>query len=202
MKQAVSRETRGRGEFWAVAQTVTKREAYVAARIADASFEVFAPRTKIRVNSAFRIVALFPGYVFVRIVDRWRIVSKTPGVLRLIMNGEQPARCPEAEIEKIKMATMRNGLVQLPKTPKPRTFKVGQNVRVVSGSLTGFDAVYAGMSAHDRQIVLLTMFGRQTRVELAAIDQIVPLETCAPKKTDVDGLGGAKTASPNRAARA
>jgi transcription antitermination factor NusG len=190
--------------FWSVAQIYINRESSVASRIADAGFEVFAPKTRIRINGAFRVVTLFPGYAFVRIVDRWRAVAKTPGVHGLVMSGELPARCPDVEIEKIQ-ATMRNGLVQLPKMPpraRVRPFKIGQNIRVISGSFTGFDAVYAGMSTRDRQLVLLTMFGRETRVELATIDQIVPAETCAQNQSGVGGFNGDKIASPYRAARA
>jgi transcription antitermination factor NusG len=175
--------------FWAVAETFIYRESKIANRIADAGFEVFAPKTRLRFKSQSRIVALFPGYVFVRIVDRWRAVAKTAGVRGLVMSGEQPARCPDPEIEKIR-AAMRNGLVQLPKIPqrpKPKPFKLGQNIRIVSGSFTGFDAVYAGMSTRDRQLVLLTMFGRPTRVELATIDEIVPAESCAQRQVGVSG---------------
>jgi transcription antitermination factor NusG len=190
--------------FWSVAQIYINRESYVAGRITDAGFEVFAPKTRIRVKGTFRVVALFPGYAFVRIVDRWRAVAKTPGVLGLVMSGEQPAQCPDIEVEKIR-AAMRNGLVQLPKMPqraKPRPFKVGQNIRVLTGSFTGFDAVYAGMSTRDRQLVLLTMFGRQTRVELATIDEIVGAESCAQNQSGVRGFRGEKIESPRRAARA
>jgi transcription antitermination factor NusG len=187
--------------FWAVAQTFMHRESYVAARIADAGFEVFAPKTRLRVKGEPKVVALFPGYVFVRIADRWRVIAKTAGVLGLIMSGEQPANCPEAEIEKIRAATMRNGLVRLPPQPKRQLLKVGQTVRIASGSFCGFEAVYHGMSARDRQLVLLTMFGRPTRVELATIDEIVPLETCQPNQIGVGGIPGDKS-RPTAARRA
>jgi transcriptional antiterminator RfaH len=162
--------------FWSVAQIYINRESYVARRITDAGFEIFAPKTRIRVKGTFRVVALFPGYAFVRIVDRWRAVAKTPGVLGLIMAGDHPACCPDAEIEKIKGATMRNGLVRLPKPPKSRAFKPGQNVRISSGSFCGFNAIYQGMSPRDREIVLLEMFGRETRIELGAGDLIQPAD--------------------------
>jgi transcriptional antiterminator RfaH len=88
------------------------------------------------------------------------------------MAGDHPACCPDAEIEKIKGATMRNGLVRLPKPPKPRAFKPGQSVRISSGSFCGFNAIYQGMSPRDREIVLLEMFGRETRIELGAGDLV------------------------------
>jgi transcriptional antiterminator RfaH len=158
--------------FWAVAQTSSNRESYVAERIAESGFEIFMPQTRMRINGDSRIVALFPGYLFVRIIDRWRAVTKTAGVLGLIMSGEQPARCPEDEVEAIK-SQMRNGLVRLPKpAPKPRVlpFKLGQAVRIISGSFCGFEAIFDGMSARERELVLLDMLGRKARVELAPGD--------------------------------
>lgn len=158
--------------FWVVTQTITNRESFVAERIEEIGFEIFMPQTRMRINGDPRVVALFPGYLFVRILDRWRVLTKTAGVLGLIMSGEQPSRCPDSEIEKIK-SQMRNGLVRLPKpAPKPRMlpFKIGQAVRIISGSFCGFEAIFDGMSARERELVLLDMLGRKARVELAPGD--------------------------------
>jgi hypothetical protein len=46
------------------------------------------------------------------------------------------------------------------------------------------------------------MFGRQTRVELATIDEIVGAESCAQNQSGVRGFRGEKIESPRRAARA
>jgi transcriptional antiterminator RfaH len=162
--------------FWAVAQTVTNRESFAAGRIADAGFEVFAPKAKMRANGCWRIVALFPGYLFVRILDRWRIVTKTAGVLGLIMHGEQPARCPDAELDKIRSQIMGNGLVRLPKPLPKRRLERGQDVRIVAGPFCGFNAIYDGMSASDREFVLLDILGRKARVEVTPADSVVPLQ--------------------------
>jgi transcriptional antiterminator RfaH len=155
--------------FWAVAQTVTNRECFVAERIEETGFEIFMPQTRMR---DARVVALFPGYLFVRIIEQWRAVAKTIGVLGLIMSGERPACCPEEEIERIK-SQMRGGLVRLPKPALPKgSFEIGQRVRIVSGSLRGFDAIYDGMGAHERECVLLEILGRKSRVELAEGDML------------------------------
>lgn len=159
--------------YWAVVQTVTNRENFVAERVGECGFEIFMPRTRMRVNGSHRVVALFPGYLFVRIIDQWRMVTKTLGVLRLIMNGEQPAACPDDEIDKIKAQTMRNGLVRLPPIPAP--LAIGQSVRIESGLFQGFEAIYEGMSARDRQIVMLDMFGCRNPVELALDDTLTPM---------------------------
>ena len=152
---------------WIVAQTIARRENVAARYIVNAGLEVFDPK----VSMHGRIVALFPGYLFVRIVDHWRIVAKTAGVLSLIMSGEKPARCPEREIDKIK-AMMHNGLVRLPLPKKTAPFTAGQDVRIVSGPFCGFDAIYDGMNKHERECVLLEILGRKVRVEIASSDDV------------------------------
>jgi transcriptional antiterminator RfaH len=162
--------------FWGVAQTVSRRERFVADRVIEEGFETFTPRVRVRINGQWRVVALFQGYLFVRIINQWRVITKVVGVLGLVMNGEQPGRCPDVEVEKIKAATMRNGLVRLPKPPpRPMPLKVGERIRIVSGSFRGFEAIYEGMTAHEREVVLLDMFGRETRIELSSDDQLAPL---------------------------
>jgi transcription antitermination factor NusG len=44
----------------------------------------------------------------------------------------------------------------------------GARVTIAAGALVGFDAIYAGMTASDRELILIEMLGRQTRVEIAA----------------------------------
>jgi transcription antitermination factor NusG len=76
--------------FWAVARTLTRRESFAGERIEVAGFEIFVPKTAKG--------PLFPGYLFVRIVDRWRVVDRTLGVLGLIKFGDMPAKCPDREV--------------------------------------------------------------------------------------------------------
>jgi transcriptional antiterminator RfaH len=143
--------------FWAVARTLTRRESFAADRLMTSGFEVFVPRT--------RSGPLFPGYLFVRIEDRWRVVDRTLGVLGLIKFGERPARCPDREIETWQSQTDAHGWVRLPER-RPNGLSPGDTVRV--GALT---AVYAGMSTHERQVVLIQLLGRQMAVKVKP-DQI------------------------------
>jgi hypothetical protein len=56
---------------------------------------------------------LFPGYLFVRVVDRWRAFERSLG-LALVKFGAAPARCPDAEIAKLIARTDPDGVVRLP----------------------------------------------------------------------------------------
>jgi len=165
--------------FWIVAQTMGGREEFASDRVHDSGFEVLLPKTRIRVpKHSPKIVPLFPGYFFARIKDRWRIIEKTIGVLSLIMAGEQPAKCPDCEIEKLINGMDRNGIYKLPKAPKPSKhyrYRLGQGVRIISGTFRGLNGLYEGQSAKERELILLELFGRSVPIEFDD-DQIVPLE--------------------------
>jgi len=142
--------------YWAVARTLVRREAFAASRLEVAGFEVFVPKAKSG--------PLFPGYLFVRIIDRWRIVDRTVGVLGLIKFGDAPAKCPDGEIEALQSRIDSRGLVRLPRTPsRRRPIPPGAKVRIGA-----FTAIYAGMSPRERELVLIDLLGRQVAVELRA----------------------------------
>jgi transcription antitermination factor NusG len=94
----------------------------------------------------------------------------SPGIAGLVMNGERPARIPDAAIVELK-SRERNGYVVLPAPPKPNSdFKAGDQLRVRSGPFTGFAGLCAGMAPQDRVAVLLTMFNAVREVALARDD--------------------------------
>ena len=73
---------------------------------------------------------LFPGYLFLWVVRGWWDARWSPGVVRLIMDGQVPARVPDDVISEIR-SRERNGLVEL---LKPRDGLIpGAKVRVVEG---------------------------------------------------------------------
>jgi transcription antitermination factor NusG len=55
---------------------------------------------------------LFPGYAFIAIELQWHAARWYIGVRRLIMDGVQPAKVPDAVIEEIR-ARERKGAVEL-----------------------------------------------------------------------------------------
>lgn len=164
---------------WAVVQTMSGREDAVAERIERIGYAVLAPRAKFEINGKMRISAIFPGYIFAEVRSSWYDIKNQPGVTRIIMAGEQPARVPNAEIETIMKRIGRNGLVKLADAPKANPLSSGSAVKILTGSFQGLNAVYRGMSARERQIVLLELLGRKVSVELHKDDRIVPTRSCA-----------------------
>src|ERR1700722_73607 len=77
--------------FWGVVRSLPKREAFAAERLRmDGGFEVFLPQIQTKRTSQ----PLFPSYLFARIVEQWRSINYTLGVLCLVRVGDCPARLP------------------------------------------------------------------------------------------------------------
>jgi transcription antitermination factor NusG len=161
--------------FWSVVQTTTGHEMVVADRIERVGYETFIPKAKFNINERERITPIFQGYMFTLIESGWYHVKWTQGVLRIIMSGDQPAAVPDEELRRLLDMTDDDGLVRLPKAPEPAPLVVGATVRIATGMFKGFSAIYDGMTARDRERVLLDMLGRKVLVELRADDRIEPV---------------------------
>ena len=159
--------------FWAAIRTPGQRESFAAELVALAGFEIFLPRVRALVGARWKTGPLFPNYVFVRIVDRWRVLERTMGVVAVVRCGETPARCPDEEIAALLMRTDPDGVIRLsarPSSPQQvrRAFAPGEAVTVTGGAFAGFHGLHSGMSVHDREIILLDVLGGKRPVEIAA----------------------------------
>jgi transcriptional antiterminator RfaH len=154
--------------FWGVVRSLPKREAFAAERLRmDQGFEVFLPQ--VQTKRAFQ--PLFAGYLFCRIVEQWRSINYTLGVLCLVRVGDCPARCPDREIDSLKAMIDGHGYIKLPEAPLPpaqRKIAIGAKVRIASGPFGGMEGLYAGQSTRERELILLNVLGRQTPVTIAA----------------------------------
>jgi transcriptional antiterminator RfaH len=150
--------------YWAVVRVRARQEALAADQLEKAGFEVFAPKT--------RAGPLFPTYTFVRIDGHWRAIERTVGVLGLVKFGEAPARCPDGEIAALQRRVDARGLIRLP-SPRPRRRSIPPGAKVRIGALT---AIYAGMTARERELVLIDFLGRRLMVEVASMElELAPL---------------------------
>ena len=164
--------------YWSVAQTQVMRESTATDNLEREGFTVYAPRIKLVERGRLRIVPLFPGYIFVQIAEHWWPIVTTVGVVRLLRQGEQPAKLGDGFVTALQRRE-RDGFVRLPKAP-PRLNK-GDTVRVLRGTFAGHLAIYDGMTAKERELVLLEFLGRKVRLELPPAD-IEPLESVARNK--------------------
>jgi transcriptional antiterminator RfaH len=145
--------------YWAAAQLKSQQEKLALHCLALAGFQTYLPRLRERrVRRGKRIEVtppLFPGYAFVAIELQWVQASYAPGVIRLVLDGDRPARVPDRIIAELR-GRERNGLIEL---PKPRGLSSGDPVRVLHGPFAGRLALYQGQAPHERVAVLLSLLG-------------------------------------------
>jgi transcriptional antiterminator RfaH len=102
----------------------------------------------------------------VLIISQWWNARWSPGVVRIVLAGNVPARVDDKIIAELH-ARERGGVVQLPEAPG---MKVGDRVRVLGGPFAGHLGLYAGMKPRERIEVLLQLLGGACRVTLARSD--------------------------------
>jgi transcriptional antiterminator RfaH len=154
--------------YWACAQLEAHRERLALHTLDLAGYKTYLPRVRIQRSAVAGRKAtkgsapLFPGYAFVCIELQWHAARWSPGVVRLVLDGDHPARVPDAVIADLR-SREEIGFVVLPKPPGP---KRGDEVRIVHGALNGSLAIFEGMRSRQRVEVLLTFLGSQQRVIL------------------------------------
>src|SRR5580698_4671882 len=111
-------------------------------------------------------LALFPGYVFVRLAveDRLRVLQ-LPSVVRLVSFNGQPAVLPEAEIEQLRQGLSRGGRVE----PHPY-LRVGQRVRVCAGAMQGLEGIIVRRKDCCRVVFSLDLIMRSVAIEVDETD--------------------------------
>ena len=138
---------------------------------ANKIFDVLVPKEKqIEIKNGKRRITdkkIFQGYVLVemRLQDEtWYIIRNTPGVTGFVGTGTQPTPVSKKEIEKIKK---RMG-VEDPKFTV--NYEIGEVVSVTDGPFKGFEGTISEIDANKGKLkVLVSMFGRETAVELDAL---------------------------------
>jgi transcriptional antiterminator NusG len=107
---------------------------------------------------------MFPGYLLVRMamdIESWTVVRETPGVTGFVGDGKEATPLEENEANRI-LKQKEEGVAQV----KIR-FKKGENVRVVDGPFTDFIGTVDEINMSKGKVkVMLTLFGRETSVEL------------------------------------
>lgn len=139
--------------------------------LADKIFDALVPKEKqIEIKNGKRRVAdkkIFQGYVLVEMClsdESWYIIRNTPGVTGFVGTGTQPTPVSNKEIEKIKK---RMG-VEDPKFTV--NYEINEVVSVTDGPFKGFEGTIAEIDTNKGKLkVLVSMFGRETAVELDAL---------------------------------
>jgi len=111
---------------------------------------------------------VFPGYVLVKMVmtdETWHVVRNIRGVTGFLGSGNKAIPLSEDDIASLGVEK-REVVVQ---------YQVGDNVRITDGALESFLGTVEEIDLdHGKVRVVVSMFGRETPVELE-LDQIEPV---------------------------
>jgi len=134
----------------------------------DKIFEVLIPtETKIKIKNGKRKTVrekIFPGYVLVKMFvtdDSWYVVRNTPNVTGFIGTGTTPIPMTD---EEVKVLQKRMGVEE----PEYKIdVEKGDAVKIIDGPFKDFEGKVASIDQnHGKVKVLVSMFGRETPVEL------------------------------------
>ncbi|MFO0752504.1 MAG: transcription termination/antitermination protein NusG [Thermodesulfovibrionales bacterium] len=107
----------------------------------------------------------YPGYILVEMElddETWHLIKNTLRVTGFV-GGSKPVPLPDEEVDVI--------LQQMEKGPVPQVksqFEKGENVRITDGPFSNFVGYVDEVDMdHGRLRVMVSIFGRQTPVELA-----------------------------------
>ncbi|HDH53588.1 MAG TPA: transcription termination/antitermination factor NusG [Nitrospirae bacterium] len=106
----------------------------------------------------------YPGYILIEMElddETWHLVSSTPRVSGFV-GGDKPAPLQQEEIDVIVQQIEEGPAIQV-KTH----FDRGDSVRIIDGAFANFNGFVDEIDEdHDKLRVMVTIFGRQTPVEL------------------------------------
>ncbi len=112
---------------------------------------------------------IFPGYVMVKMIvtdDSWYVVRNVHGCTGFVGPASKPVPLTDEEVRRLGVETVS---VEV-------SYKVGDNIKIVDGPLTGFTGIVDEIDLVNNQVkITISMFGRETPVELE-LDQVEPEE--------------------------
>jgi transcriptional antiterminator RfaH len=157
---------------WYLVQTKPSGESLALDNLRRQGYEVYLPRAvrSLRRNGTHqnRITALFPRYVFVRLVEGVQAlapVRSSLGVTDIVRFGSCFAVVPDSVIDDLRSrANPESGLHHLREPP----LRHGAAVSMANGPFEGLEGIFQREAGADRVIVLLRVLGRETPVRVPA----------------------------------
>lgn len=103
---------------------------------------------------------VFPGYVLIKMIvteGSWYIVRNTRGVTGFVGSGTDPIPLSDEEIRKMGFDSV----------PVNVDYNINDNVQIFGGPLDGYTGIVKEIKKDkNKVVVLVSMFGRETPVEL------------------------------------
>ena len=170
-----------KGRNWYVLHTYSGYEDAVARNLKqriesldmqDKIFNVLVPKEKkIKIKNGKRRTIeekIYPGYVLVEMIvtdASWYVVRNTPNVTGFIGAGTVPIPVSSDEIKELQKRMVGAG-----ESKYKIEFSVGDPVKIVDGPFKDFDGKVSAIDEERGKVkVMISMFGRETAVELDSL---------------------------------
>ena len=106
----------------------------------------------------------YPGYILINLElddETWALINSTPRVTGFV-GGENPVPLLQEEIDDIKQQIEKGPVAQA-----KAQFDRGETVRIIDGAFSNFNGYVDEVdNDHSKLRLMVTIFGRQTPVEL------------------------------------
>ncbi|MBU2542065.1 transcription termination/antitermination protein NusG [Patescibacteria group bacterium] len=176
----MAKQTLNLGKRWYVLHTYSGYEENVKRNLEqriesfdmqDRIFNVMVPKEKkIKIKNGKRQTVeekIFPGYVLVEMVvndDSWYVVRNTPNVSGFIGSGTTPTPIDQKEMEVLQSR------MKVEEPTHKIDMEINDAVRITDGPFKNFEGKVSNVDdARGKVKVLVSMFGRETPVELDAL---------------------------------
>lgn len=174
------------GPHWHVVHTEAKAEAVAKRMLEREGYEHYQPmfrrlvtpprktvsrgqRRHLHLLAREVLVPLFPRYLFVRFDaqhDPWHDLFRMVGVHGIVCAGGMPYPVRDEVIEKFRALEL-NGAIPLGTPVRSVLYAIGDEVRVKTGPFAGFAGTIEQVDDAGRVLLLMSLFGRKVRVEMA-----------------------------------
>ena len=161
---------------WYALHTRSRFEKKVAEQLCEKQVPTFLPLRKEvhRWKDRYKPVELplFGGYVFVKLSGQPDLrvrVLRTPGVVRIVGFGQQDAPIPTDQIERLQRILESSSVVH-----RHSYLRVGQRVKIISGTLSGVEGILVRIKNADRLVVSVEPIRRAISIELSGYE-VLPL---------------------------
>jgi len=158
---------------WYLIYSKSRQEISAKENLIRQGYKVYLPMVRARRRRNNCIVEIiepmFPRYLFISLnkeSDNWAPINSTIGVSSMVKFGGQAASVPDSLIDAIKLHKDQYGVHNM----LSPGYKQGDKVRIVSGSLEGYDGIFLSRSGCQRVTILLNIAGQSAKTQLQEVD--------------------------------
>lgn len=154
---------------WYLLQTKPNQEARALNNLEQQGYPVFCPMLSVekrrRGKVSMQLEAMFARYLFIQLDSSrsglgWASIRSTLGVSHLVSFGGVPARIDAALIAHLQQRAQQSAPEHL--------FQAAERLLIADGPFTGLEAIYQATNGEGRALVLITLLGQSTRLQVQA----------------------------------